>query len=638
MSSFANDIDINNVMDCTYYCSLAKALRLHLPRRKPASGLFILITPEGINPSDYSHAAERYAAGRNRQGPDDTFRYICLSEARKKPFAEQALSALSEADLGLIFTASLDYVADRYKLSADAVIPLPPLTTADLKAGARLAINAKLTAHEASELFEFPLSHVAAALKAGRTVQQALDRLRAISAVAATRSTSFENLPLDEMTGYGEAREWGLQLARDMRDWRNGALGWTDVDKGLLLSGPPGCGKTIYAASLAKTCNVNLIATSAAQWQAKGHLGDLLKAMRADFATAISKAPSILFIDEIDSIGDRRQFSSDNRDYSVQVVNGLLERLDGFEGREGVVVIGATNFPANLDAALTRPGRLDRHIIIPLPDAASRQAILTQHLGANVSPCDIVNFTGRTEGMTGADLAQVARDAKRRARLAKRPLNLDDVELCLPATRTVDGAFRKSAAYHEAGHALVGRRVNFGRLLDVTVTSYVIGSQSLQQIGAARFEADNTLFRDRPFYLNKICTLLAGMAAEQLVLGTFGDGAASGDESDLARATLIATLMEASFGMGEQLAKTYAVSAREWAQIRRGDVSLSNRVNEILKNQLSRATAILQDNMWLLHQIAGQLEKLGFISGTEIEVLDETASNPPLRKRQRRPS
>lgn len=636
MSRFHNDVDLVNVKDCTYYCSLARSLRAHLPRRKTVGGLFILITPDGINPSDYSHAAERYAAGRNRQGPKDTFKYISLSEASKKTYAEQAVDAVSEADLGMIFTSSLDHINDRCQLAADFIIPLPPLTAADLTAGARLAANVKLKMDEALELLRFPLSHVAAALKAGRTAQQALDRLRAMSPATSVRSASFEILALDKMTGYGEARDWGLQLAHDMRDWMNGALAWADVDKGLLLSGPPGCGKTIYAASLAKTCGVKLIATSAAQWQAKGHLGDFLKAMRADFATAMAKAPSILFIDEIDSIGDRRQFSGDHRDYSIQVVNGLLERLDGLEGREGVVVIAATNFPANLDAALTRPGRLDRHISIPLPDAASRQAILKQHLGTSVSPYDIVNFKGRTEGMTGADLAQVARDAKRRARLAKRPLNLDDIELCLPATRTVDGAFRKSAAYHEAGHALVGRRVDFGRLLDVTVTSYVIGSQSLQQIGAARFEADDTLFRDRPFYLNKICTLLAGMAAEQLVVGTFGDGAASGDESDLARATLIATIMEASLGMGEQLAKTDAVSAREWAQIRRGDVTLSNRVNEILKDQLSRATAILQDDMWLLHQIAGQLEKLGFISGTEIEVLDKKASSSP-RKRQRRP-
>lgn len=626
MSRSNNDADLRNVMDCTYYCSLAKALRVHLPRRKTASGLIIMVTPEGISPTEYSHAAERYAAGRNRQGRDDTFKCICLSETSKRTFAEQVVSAISEADLGLIFTSSLECIGERCQLVADIITQLPPLTVADLRAGARLAINARLTADEASELFSFPLSHVAAALKAGRTAQQALTRLRNMSSTTAVRSTSFEISSLDKMTGYGSAGEWGLQLARDLRGWMNGVIAWADVDKGLLLSGPPGCGKTIYAASLAKTCDVKLIATSAAQWQAKGHLGDLLKAMRADFATAISKAPSILFIDEIDSIGDRMRFSGDHRDYSTQVVNGLLERLDGLEGREGVVVVGATNLPANLDAALTRAGRLDRHISIPLPDAVSRQAILKQHLGTEISPLDIVNFTGRTEGMTGADLAQVARDAKKKARSANRTLALDDVASCLPATRSISGDFRRSVAYHEAGHALVGLRVNFGTLLDVTICAYVIATQSLQQIGAARFETDDSLFRDRQFYLNKICTLLAGMAAERLVLGTFGDGAASGEDSDLARATLIATMVEASLGMGENLAKTHAGSVREWDQIRRSDRVLSGRVNEILKEQLARATAILENNIWLLHQVAKRLVDKGSLNSAQVAHLDRKAT------------
>ena len=213
---------------------------------------------------------------------------------------------------------------------------------------------------QARELLAYRLDDVGAAMKPGRSVEMVLARLRSLSAKIVQRTRSFEVAPLQQMAGYGPAQAWGLQLAQDLSDWRDGQISWSEVDSGLLLSGPPGCGKTIFAASLAKTCNVSLIATSAAQWQAAGHLGDFLKAMRASFSAAVTKAPSLLFIDEIDSIGDRQAFSGDNKAYSVQVVNGLLEAMDGLAGREGVVVIGATNFPGNLDAALTRPGRLDK--------------------------------------------------------------------------------------------------------------------------------------------------------------------------------------------------------------------------------------------------------------------------------------
>ncbi|CAN7442739.1 ATP-binding protein [Pararhizobium sp. LjRoot235] len=136
----------------------------------------------------------------------------------------------------------------------------------------------------------------------------------------------------------------------------------------MLLSDPPGCGKTSFAAALARTCGVKLVLASAARWQAMGHLGDLLKAMRRAFDDATKNSTSILFIDEFDSFGDRQALSGDNASYSRQVVNGLLECMDGVRGREGVIVIGATNFPALIDEALLRPGRLERHCAIPLPE------------------------------------------------------------------------------------------------------------------------------------------------------------------------------------------------------------------------------------------------------------------------------
>ncbi|PZQ10403.1 MAG: ATP-dependent Zn protease, partial [Ancylobacter novellus] len=178
-------------------------------------------------------------------------------------------------------------------------------------------------------------------------VRRAADRLaresadEEVSARAADDGGSSSAPTLDQLHGLGEAGVWGKELAVDLADWKAGRISWADVDRGVLISGPPGTGKTTYARSLARSCGVPVVLASLARWQARGHIGDLLKAMRADFARAIEQAPAIMFIDEIDAVGDREQFDTQNRQYCTEVVAGLLECLDGAEAREGVVVVGA---------------------------------------------------------------------------------------------------------------------------------------------------------------------------------------------------------------------------------------------------------------------------------------------------------
>ena len=237
-----------------------------------------------------------------------------------------------------------------------------------------------------------------------------LRALRAKAKPAAARQPGFESLH-----GMPEALDWGRRLHRDLLDYRAGALSWEDVDHGLLLSGPPGVGKTRYAAALAVECGVPLVQGSLAAWQGsgEGHLGHLLRAMASTFAEARRKAPCILFLDELDGVGDRRVMRW-NKDYSAQVVNALLEHLDGVAGRPGVVVVGATNFPGSIDAALRRAGRLDRHLRLSLPDADARALILAQYAG--VAPEDAREPAIDMVGTSGADLEAVARDARRLAR------------------------------------------------------------------------------------------------------------------------------------------------------------------------------------------------------------------------------
>ena len=185
---------------------------------------------------------------------------------------------------------------------------------------------------------------------------------------------------VESLSGYGEAVNWAMSLKADLGLWRTGDLPWEDMSTRILLSGPPGTGKTLFARALCNTLNVPLVATSVATWLEPGYLGDVLKRMSAAFAEAESLRPAILFIDELDGIGTRRQ-QGDWGEYTNSVVNRGLELLDGATRSHGVIVVAATNHPAMIDPALLRSGRLEKHIDIPPPDTEAIVAILRHHLG-----------------------------------------------------------------------------------------------------------------------------------------------------------------------------------------------------------------------------------------------------------------
>lgn len=188
---------------------------------------------------------------------------------------------------------------------------------------------------------------------------------------------------VETLSGYGEARDWALELKEDLALWRAEKLGWEDMSTKLLLSGPPGTGKTTFARALCNTLQVPLIATSVATWMEPGYLGDVLIRMNATFAQAEAASPAILFIDEIDGI-NMRGSAGEWTTYWDQIVNRLLELLDGCARSDGVIVIGATNNPDRIDRALLRSGRLEKHIVIPKPDTEALIGILRHHLKADL--------------------------------------------------------------------------------------------------------------------------------------------------------------------------------------------------------------------------------------------------------------
>lgn len=525
----------------------------------------------------------------------------------------------------VLITNKLDGLPSDLIASADLVSDIAPPTPAHYRAGAREAKVAGMTAEIAEFLAPLPFDTVATAFRVSRPLAASIRHLlRAQEAAKAVPAPAKPSGPrLEDMAGYGAARDWGIQLSEDLHAWKAGELAWEDIDRGALLYGPPGVGKTSYARALAATCGIDLVLASAARWQAKGHLGDYLRAMRGAFDEARKKAPCILVVDEFDSFGDRDAPTSDDhhRDYRRQVINGLLECLDPAEGREGVIIVGATNNPHVIDRALLRSGRLETLIGIPLPDDHARVEILRHHLKDRSIGGDLSRFISVTRGWSGADLEKLARDARRLARRRKVAVTEDLLMEVMPARHVFNAAELRYTAVHEAGHAIIGVLLACDTLTSVHIERDVPLHGSRLVVGLAQFEPDDRAAKTAVYYDTRIAMLLGGIAAETLVYGCGSDSAGGDPSSDLAIASDIATRLERHFGLGESLSVELGSGTRPLEYLRDRDPELRRLVDARLKVQFERATALLTDHRADLDRLVEMLVTKYRVEGAEVRAL-----------------
>ncbi|MGI6366216.1 MAG: ATP-dependent zinc metalloprotease FtsH [Bacillota bacterium] len=433
-----------------------------------------------------------------------------------------------------------------------------------------------------------------------------------------------------DVAGQDEAKEALQEIVDFLHNPQKYTAIGAKIPKGALLVGPPGTGKTLLAKAVAGEAKVPFFSISGSEF-VEMFVGMGAARVRDLFQQAQAKAPCIVFIDEIDTIGKARNAAGSlgGNDEREQTLNQLLTEMDGFESDKGVVILAATNRPEILDKALLRPGRFDRRVPVELPDLAGREAVLRVHaknvkLGPSI---DLKAIARSTPGASGADLANIVNEAALRAvKCGRRMVLQSDLEEAVEVV--IAGYQRKNAvlsnkdkltiAYHEVGHALVAaKQEHSAPVHKITIIPRTSGALGFTM----QIEEDEQVLLTKEQALAKITTFLGGRAAEELALNAITSGAAN----DIEQATRIARTMVTRFGMSEE----FDMMALETVNnpYLGADTSLmvssetSTRIDavvlEIIKSAHVRARKILEENMDKLHQLAKHLYERETMSGGE---------------------
>ena len=444
---------------------------------------------------------------------------------------------------------------------------------------------------------------------------------------------STKGIRFDDVAGEDEAKESLAEIV----DYLHNPQKYTDVGasmpKGVLLVGPPGTGKTMLAKAVAGEANVPFFSMSGSEF-VEMFVGMGASKVRDLFKQAKEKAPCIVFIDEIDAIGKKRDNQLSSNDEREQTLNQLLTEMDGFEGNNGVIILAATNRPESLDPALTRPGRFDRRVPVELPDLAGREAILKVH-AKKINTADDVDFhtiARMASGASGAELANMINEAALRAvrnnRTVVTEADLEEsIEVVIAGYQKKNAVLsdkeKKTVAYHEIGHALVAAmQTHSAPVQKITIIPRTSGALGYTM----QVETGDKYLMTKDELANKICTYTGGRAAEEVVFNEITTGASN----DIEQATKLARAMITRYGMSDEFDMVALETVNN--QYLGGDTSLAcsaqtqqeidKMVVQLVKSQHEKAIGILKANRKALDALAKYLYEKETITGEEfMEVL-----------------
>ena len=439
---------------------------------------------------------------------------------------------------------------------------------------------------------------------------------------------SSEGIKFSDVAGEDEAKENLTEIVEYLHNPAKYQEIGASMPKGILLVGPPGTGKTMLAKAVAGEANVPFFSMSGSEF-VEMFVGMGASKVRDLFSQAKEKAPCIVFIDEIDAIGKKRDGQMGGNDEREQTLNQLLTEMDGFEGNNGVIILAATNRPESLDPALLRPGRFDRRVPVELPDLKGREEILKVH-AKKIKLADNVDFTKiarMASGASGAELANITNEAALRAvRDGRKFATQADLEESIEVV--IAGYQKKNAiltdhekrvvSYHEIGHALVAaKQTNSAPVQKITIVPRTSGALGYTM----QVDEGNHYLMTKEEMENKIATYTAGRAAEEVVFGSVTTGASN----DIEQATKLARAMITRYGMSQEFDMVAMEAVTN--QYLGGDTSLScsaetqtlidKKVVELVKRQHEKAGQILLENREKLDELANYLYEKETITGEE---------------------